>query len=135
MIPSYYDERTRSNAERRVFDLLKTDPDTDTWVVLHSLGLTARAGKPYGEIDFVVLVPGTGIVCLEVKGGRVSSSEGVWYTSDRYGQRSQLKRSPFMQAREGMFALREALLKHFGNNHPVSRCPIGYAVIFADVDA
>ena len=56
-------------AERRVFDLLKTDPATKDWSVLHSLGLSRRVDGPYGEIDFVVIIPGEGIVCLEIKGG------------------------------------------------------------------
>ena len=58
MIPSRYDESTRSAAEKRLFDRLARDPDTEGWVVLHSLGLSERQGRPYGEIDFVVLVPG-----------------------------------------------------------------------------
>src|SRR5215217_6811281 len=114
MIPPHCDDSTGSTAERRTFDLLKNDPDTASWVVLHSLGLSRRAAKPYGEIDFVVLVPEGGIVCLEVKGGRITCSDGIWCMTDRYGRQHQMKRSPFMQAREGMFALRDELLRHFG---------------------
>lgn len=96
MIPPHYDDSTVSNAERRIFDLLKDDPDTASWVVLHSLGLSRRAAKPYGEIDFVVLVPEGGIVCLEVKGGRITCADGIWYTTDRHGKKHQMKRSPFI---------------------------------------
>ncbi len=133
MIPSHCDDSTTSSAERRVFDLLKNEPDTASWIVLHSLGLSRRAAKPYGEIDFVVLVPEGGIVCLEVKGGRITCSDGVWYTIDRYGRQNQMKRSPFMQAREGMFALRNELLRHFGADHAAGRCITGYAAVFPDV--
>lgn len=133
MMPPHCDESTVSSAERRIFDLLKSDPDTASWVVLHSLGLSRRATRPYGEIDFVVLVPDGGIVCLEVKGGRIICSDGSWYTTDRYGRQHQMKRSPFMQAREGMFALRDELLRHFGAEHPAGRCITGYAVVFPDV--
>lgn len=133
MIPSHCDDSTISSAERRVFDLLKNDPDTVSWIALHSLGLSRRSTKPYGEIDFVVLVPEGGIVCLEVKGGRITCSDGVWYTKDRYGRQNQMKRSPFMQAREGMFALRNELLRHFGDDHPAGRCTTGYAAVFPDV--
>lgn len=132
-VPPHYDDSTSSNAERRIFDLLKNDPDTASWVVLHSLGLSRRAAKPYGEIDFVVLVPDGGIVCLEVKGGRITCSDGIWYTTDRYGRQHRMKRSPFMQAREGMFALRDALLRSFGADHPAGRCITGYAAVFPDV--
>lgn len=135
MLPPQYDESTRSSAERRLFDRLKSDPATENWIVLHSLGLSERAGKPYGEIDFVVIVPGSGIVCLEVKGGRVACKNGVWSSTDRHGQTDIMKRSPFMQAREGMFALRESLESHFGSQDDVMRCTLAYAVVFPDVDA
>lgn len=134
MMPPHCDDSIVSNAERRIFDLLKNDPDTASWVVLHSLALSRRAAnKPYGEIDFVVLVPDGGVVCLEVKGGRITCSDGIWYTTDRRGRQHQMKRSPFMQAREGMFALRDELLRYFGAEHPAGRCVTGYAAVFPDV--
>ena len=135
MIPPQYDAKTRSNAEKRIFDLLKNDPDTESWIALHSLGLSARADKPYGEIDFVVIIPGGGIICLEIKGGGISCANGIWATTDKHGQVHTMTRSPFMQAREGMFALREAMEFHFGSNHNVMKCTIGYIVVFPDVDA
>lgn len=135
MIPPQYDAKTRSNAEKRIFDLLRNDPDTESWIVLHSLGLSARADKPYGEIDFVVIIPGGGIICLEVKGGGISCANGIWTTTDRHGQVHTMTRSPFIQAREGMFALREAMESHFGSNHDAMKCTIGYIVVFPDVDA
>ena len=88
---------------------------------------------PYGEIDFVVIVPTEGVVCLEVKGGRVSCQSGVWRTMDRYGNHAVLKKSPFLQARDGMFAMRNSLIRHFGGGAAESRCPFGYAVVFPDV--
>ncbi|MEI8012623.1 MAG: nuclease-related domain-containing protein, partial [Candidatus Omnitrophota bacterium] len=71
MYPSYFLDSC-SNAERRLFSLFKSDPATADWVVLHSLGLSSRGKKPYGEIDFVILIPNEGIYCLEVKGGRIA---------------------------------------------------------------
>ena len=133
MIPAQIDEAVESSAERRIFDLLEHDPDTAGWTVLHSLGLARRPTGPYGEIDFVVIVPGEGIVCLEVKGGRVSCQDGIWRTMDRYGRSTDLKKSPFAQARESMFALRRAIADHFGRRSPEATCPIGFAVVFPDV--
>ena len=133
MIPTQIDDSVVSSAERRVFQLLDSDPDTDGWTVLHSLGLARRKSGPYGEIDFVIIVPGEGVLCLEVKGGRVSCENGKWRTQDRYGNVSELKKSPFMQARESMFALRESILNHFGDGSPEASCPIGYVVVFPDV--
>lgn len=134
MIPAKYDADT-STAEQRVFELLRKDPGTEEWTVLHSLGLARREKKPYGEIDFVVLIPDVGVLCLEIKGGRVSCRDGVWRTRDRQGKEHQLTRSPFQQAREGMFALRTALGKHFGVTDSAARVVIGYAVVFPDVES
>ena len=133
MIPAQPADDVVSSAERRIFHLLDTDPDTKGWIVLHSLGLARRPTGPYGEIDFVVLIPHEGILCLEIKGGRVSCENGVWRTMDRYGKTAKLRKSPFMQARESMFALRARIIDHFGRKDPQLQCPIAFAVVFPDV--
>lgn len=132
MIPSEFDEATVSAAERRFFDLLKHDPDAADWTVLHSLGLARRGKKPFGEIDFVIIIPGAGVFCLEVKGGGVSCHDGVWQTVDRHGSVHALKRSPFAQAREGMFAMRDAVLNRAPVGFP-GGIVFGYAVVLPDV--
>jgi hypothetical protein len=134
MIPPQFDQSTVSAAEKRIFHLLENDPDTTDWYALHSLGLSSRRTGPYGEIDFVVLLPTGGVVCLEIKGGRVSCKNGVWETTDRFGVTSSLKKSPFMQAREAMFALRSAVEEKHGTGSDASRCLFACAVIFPDVD-
>jgi hypothetical protein len=60
MIPAFFDESgsNPSAAERKLFQRFKTEPGTENWTVLHSLGLSRRDKKPYGEIDFVVLIHG-----------------------------------------------------------------------------
>ena len=133
MIPPQMDVVGVSTAERRVFRLLESDPGTRDWMVLHSLGLARRESGPYGEIDFVAIVPDHGIICIEVKGGRVTCQDGIWRTVNRHGKRAELKKSPFLQAREGMFALRRSVIRHFGERTAESNCPIGYAVVFPDV--
>ena len=133
MIPAQIDDDVVSSAEKRVFHLLATDPDTNGWTVLHSLGLARRTTGPYGEIDFVVIIPHEGILCLEIKGGRVSCENGVWRTMDRYGNIAVLRKSPFMQARDSMFALRGTIINHFGQGSQESHCPIAFAVLFPDV--
>lgn len=133
MIPARIEDSNVSAGERKVFDLLKTDGKTTDWTVLHSLGLARRSTGPFGEIDFVVIIPKEGVVCLEVKGGRVSCEAGEWKTMDRYGKVASLKKSPFLQAREAMFSLRDAIIQHFGENASESQCPIGCVVVFPDV--
>src|SRR5260370_29451467 len=71
MIPYVLDSKTPAS-ERRIFELLKSLPGSDDWVVLHSLGLSNAYTGDYGEIDFLILIPDLGILCLEVKGGGVS---------------------------------------------------------------
>lgn len=135
MIPPRVDGTT-PRSERRVFELLREDPATADWTVLHSLGLARRGVRqPYGEIDFVVLVPGKGIVCLEVKGGRVQCEDGIWSTTSHHGQTNRLARSPFQQAREGMFALRRSVLQRFDGAEAEAHVIFGAAVVFPDVEA
>ena len=130
MIPAQIDDAVESSAERRVFELLAADPNTCGWTVLHSLGLSRRPSGPYGEIDFVVVIPNEGILCLEVKGGRVSCEDGVWKTVNRYGREAELKKSPFAQARDSMFALREMIIAHFGRERPRRVVPLAMGSYF-----
>ena len=85
MLPARISPDVRSAAERRVFEWLQNDPETDGWVVLHSLGLARHQVLLFGEIDFVVLAPNLGVFCLEIKGGRVSRESGLWTFTDRFG--------------------------------------------------
>ena len=132
MIPPYCDDGA-PNSEKQVFGRLKEDPDTTEWTVLHSLGLARRRSGPYGEIDFVAIIPREGIVCLEVKGGGVSCRNGVWRTVDGRGHVHELRKSPFRQVQEAMFALRDSIRERFQPHSPESQCPIGCAVVFPDV--
>ena len=132
MIPPYCDGDT-PGSEKHVFRYLREDPDTTEWTVLHSLGLARRQSGPYGEIDFVAIIPREGIVCLEVKGGRVSCRDGVWRTVDGRGHSHELLKSPFRQVQQAMFALRDSIRKHFRPYSPESQCPIGCAVVLPDV--
>jgi hypothetical protein len=132
MVPAAFDESTVSAAERKLFELLKHDPATSEWIVLHSLGLSRRRNKPYGEIDFVVLIPRCGVFCLEVKGGRIACRDGEWETTDRYGQTERLRRSPFLQGRECMFAVRDSVLNRAPLGFPAG-VVYGYAVVMPDI--
>jgi hypothetical protein len=132
MLPAAIAEATLSAAERRLFHLLKNDPATADWIVLHSLGLSRRGKKPYGEVDFVVIIPRGGVFCLEVKGGRVACRDGEWETTDRNGQTARLRRSPFLQARDSMFAVRDAVLSRAPVGFPAGVLH-GYAVVMPDV--
>ena len=134
MIPPHWHDRT-PNSEQRVFNLLQNDPATKDWVVLHSLNIKQSGTQPYGEVDFVVLIPCAGVFCLEVKGGRVACKDGAWTTTDASGKTYPLKRSPFTQAQDGMHQVRKSLEERLARTPEFYKVPFGFAVVFTDVEA
>ncbi|MCY3826229.1 MAG: NERD domain-containing protein [Candidatus Dadabacteria bacterium] len=134
MIPPSIVDDTNSS-EREVFDKLKNDPDTKGWTVLHSIELANRGvGKPYGEIDFVVVIPGEGVLCLEVKGWGIFHRGGKWWREDCHGNEQPLRRSPFKQAKESTNALLEKAKRHFEDSRKGKCPPIGRMVVFPYVE-
>jgi hypothetical protein len=89
LIPSFTDDHSPPG-ERDVFTMLAAGPDD--WVVLHSLDLAPWNRGLRTEIDFLAVVPDTGILCIEVKSHNAISFEG-----DRWIP-VEIKRSPFKQA-------------------------------------
>lgn len=132
MIPPAYLDATSSNAEKKIFALFQRDTATSDWTVFHSLNLSVDSGRRYGELDFVLLIPSIGIICLEVKGGGISCDSGIWFSTGADGVAHELKRSPFAQARANMFSLRERLEKQFGKHHEVCSLPMGFIAVFPD---
>lgn len=112
--------------EKDLFDKLRDDPDTDGWVVLHSLDLKKHQSKIEGELDMVVLVPGLGILCIEVKGCDVSRQDGKWV----YPYETSLE-GPFKQASRSMHSLRTYLS---GRDCTLSRLLFFSAVVFTRID-
>lgn len=101
MIPPDYSSDTPAG-EAILFDKLRDDPGTEGWVVLHSLNLSRHRNKSEGEIDIVLLVPGYGVLCLEVKGCTVNRQSGRWVYP--YGTSAE---GPFRQASGAMHSLRD----------------------------
>ena len=130
MIPPVFSEDVKSSGERQIFEMLKDDPETDTWTCLHSLGLSKHVTSVYGEIDFVLLVPGEGIFCLEVKSGSVSRKDGVWKYTDKYGHGAEDTRGPFRQVSDAMFSLKNYIKEEFGTKSRLFKLLYGWAVIF-----
>lgn len=81
MIPPYCDEATTSETDHRVFQILKNDPATVNWIVLHLICLAKRGRNPYGEIGFVLLVPAGGVFCLGIPGSEPSRIPVVPFTT------------------------------------------------------
>lgn len=88
MMPCFIDEISPPG-ERDVFNMLSGGPED--WVILHSLDLTPWNRSLRTEIDFVVIVPDTGILCIEVKSHSEIGYDGSHWTP------ADIKRSPFKQ--------------------------------------
>ncbi len=132
MIPSYITEDVKSNAEKKVFKMFEEAPGTDSWIVLHSLSLPRHEKLIIGEIDFLVIAPNLGIYAIEVKGGRISTSDGIWTFTNRFGESNTKSRSPFKQASDDMFSVIKYLEENLSSEY--RNLLFGYGVIFPDID-
>ncbi len=87
--------------------LLKNDPDTDDWIVLHSLDLAKHTTQVSGEADFIVIVPDLGVLVLEVKShNSVRYDEQGWHL----GHDTPELRGPFKQASSALHSIRKYLI-------------------------
>ena len=116
-------------SERQVFELLRDDTAARDWVVIHSSSHSTPSNRPR-EIDFLIIVPNYGIVCLEVKGGGFQVEQGQWYI----GHTGSPVQSPIDQAEHAMFALKNELARNFGNDSAEGRAPTECAVVFTDTN-
>lgn len=95
--------------EKAVYAALRDSEGTDQWLVLHSLGIADHVRQVEGEADFVVIIPDTGILVIEVKSHQSIDrrSDGTW----KLGNDAPTARGPFQQASEAMHSLRSYLEK------------------------
>jgi DNA replication protein DnaC len=112
----------KSNAEVKIFNIFKTF--SNDFHIIHSLPwlsiLTANEQNrftPEGEIDFVILHKNYGILCIEIKGGRISYRKNAYFTNGN----NRIK-NPFDQVRDSNHYLRKV----------VDNILIGYCVGFPD---
>lgn len=78
MIPAV--ARSGANwSERRLYQAFEGMLDRPDWLVFHSLVVRQHLERLMGEADFVVAVPGRGIVVVEAKSPRsIDYRDGVW---------------------------------------------------------
>ncbi|MEO6996887.1 MAG: nuclease-related domain-containing protein, partial [Terracoccus sp.] len=120
-----------NESERLVWQRLAATAPTDT-VLVPNLRLTSEL-KDH-ELDIVVLMPGVGIIVVEVKGGSVSVDEqGRWWS--RGGSRRHPVR-PVEQCRDGKYVLREFVEKDARWRSKHSRVRWGHAIVvpYTDLD-
>ena len=131
MIPNYFPEKGE-NSERTVYELLEAIDPPGTWFAFHSQNVASHhRTKQWSELDFVVVGP-PGILVLEVKGGRVRCERGIWIGTDKFGKEHKKKESPFVQAKDGRYALQRALEEQL--EKPALRgIMYGWGVVFPDI--
>jgi hypothetical protein len=130
MLPPTIHSSVQSRAERRIYEVIRDAPGTEHWTCLHSLGLAHHERKRRAEIDFVILTQ-HGVFVLEVKGGKISRRNGIWYSKGRSGEH-ELRESPFDQASSAMFELEKRVREHF-RGKPLEKALFGYGVVMPDV--
>jgi hypothetical protein len=130
IIPSECDPKSPPG-EKRLFTLMKEQLAGENWTVLHSLGIARHVTQMEGEADFLIVIPGKGILIIEVKSHLSVSRDanGFWIL----GNDSPTQRSPFKQARGQVHSIRQYLRKVMpvGGNS----IPIASVVWFTEIDA
>ena len=98
-------EETISEAEIFVFNELKEKLDS-TWTVFHSVKWISNGmvSQSEGECDFVLINKDYGILIIEVKGGKVSSANGKWYSINRYNEKVEIS-NPQNEADKSKFII------------------------------
>ena len=139
MIPPELPDRKDSDipeSERDIFDALKTGPGTKGWIVLHSVKVPGKRRNSYPrEADFLIMKPGAGAMCLEVKGDAYDVSNGQWYRQSAGPDAGPEPQAPHEQAETTMDAVKAFLLKQARApqqqfRQRIARMPIWYAVAF-----
>jgi len=118
LIPAVLDENAPPG-ERRVFDFLAKGPAD--WTALHSLDLAPWDGNRRTEIDFLVIIPDTGIVCVEVKSHKIIEFDGTQW-------RPPGIRDPFKQALDAAKGFHRRLRKE----RQFDRIPVVHLCVFPE---
>ena len=130
MIPERPSDETSSAAERKLFQRFKAMPETEDWVVLHSLAIAKHTTQSQGEADFAVVIPSCGVFILEVKGGGISYNDGTWYSKNREGIQYQIK-NPVEEASNAMHSIKE-YIRNCQCSSKLDRSLFGFGVVFPD---
>ena len=130
LLPPEVCEENPSRAEKKIFETFQ-QLEHDC-LVFHSLGLAEHTGKVFGEIDFVVITY-QGILCLEVKGGRVERKDGLWHYIDGSDSSHTDPEGPFKQIIGAMHSLRDYVGEQVNRSHSLYTCQYACGVMFPDI--
>lgn len=118
MIPGFIDE---SAPPGEITLYRKLESAQCGWTVIHSLDLAPSNHNRRTELDFVILIPDVGILCVEVKSHHELGFDGNrWYPAS-------ITKSPFRQAQDARFALRRRLVDRLA---AFSQVPVVHCCIF-----
>ena len=142
MIPPIFDKSTNIG-EKKVFLKLKDDlnPITKHWVVYHSLNYPVsvkkkdrKSYKYFGEADFVILIPGKGLINIEVKGwSGFSCKNGEWEIIKSNGAREKTK-SPMKQASDSKYEIQRYINKQLNKQFPQNWMVVFTQCLFDSID-
>lgn len=97
-------------SEILIFNALEALSNKGNWVALHSLKQAVVKQGVEAETDFVVLVPGKGIVLIEVKGATAAKAVGTRWTLEGVPAKAKNK-NPFEQVDNAKRNIRGQLIK------------------------
>lgn len=130
ILPSDCDPKSPPG-EKRLFNSIKEQLSGENWTVLHSLGIARHVTQVEGEADFLLVIPGKGLLIIEVKShlSVARDSNGFW----TLGRDKPTQRSPFKQARGQVHSIRQYLRKVLPLGG--SSIPIASVVWFTEIEA
>jgi len=130
MLPTRLLPGTVVDGEADVFNRLINDPTTNDWTAIHSLHLPEHSTQREGEADFVVFVPGRGIVVVEIKSHRsLEIKNGEWL----YSGSTTPGKNPFKQAHDNMWSNISLLKNHKSSPNTFKHIVWTYMVIFPNL--
>ena len=124
-------ERGENVGEKLIFDAIKrVAHEKEDWIVLHSLAQVEAVKGIQAETDFVVLIPGKGIVVIEAKGAtNISIEDGKWELDGVPPKKKNL--NPFDQIDNGIRGIRGFLKKR---GYEVDSIPFARMAWFPKID-
>ena len=138
IFPKDEDQSEFPYSEKLVYDQLsKLD---DSFTIFHSVDWTKKRNRKttlWKENDFLVLHPDLGMLVLEVKGGEIKYTDGVFHQIDVTTRKEHIlseekRNDPLTQAKDGKFHYQELFDAHIDGVS--NRFPIEAAVWFTHSD-
>jgi hypothetical protein len=134
MIPDVDPATIENVGERDLYVALRDRTPTE-WVCRFHYVYCRRQGPGWplrdGEIDFVVIVPGQGLLVLEAKSSHgFEVVDGQWYRLDRWGEKTAKADNPFDQAAKNKHELIEILCERLGVTKDRFPGLYGHAVVY-----